>query len=55
MVDVYAELVAILRALDEEQIEYALCGALRAITDRVTEVCAMSSLCFELAKVGERR
>ncbi|MBA3453785.1 MAG: hypothetical protein H0T42_11890 [Deltaproteobacteria bacterium] len=28
MIDVYAELVAILRALDEASIEYALCGAL---------------------------
>jgi hypothetical protein len=28
MVDVYAELVAILRALDEASVEYALCGAL---------------------------
>lgn len=28
MVDVYAELVAILRALDDAGIEYALCGAL---------------------------
>ncbi len=28
MIDVYAELVAILRALDEASIDYALCGAL---------------------------
>jgi hypothetical protein len=28
MADVYAELVAILRALDEAHVEYALCGAL---------------------------
>ena len=28
MVDVYAELVALLRALDDERIDYALCGAL---------------------------
>lgn len=28
MIDVYAEFVAVVRALDEAQIEYALCGAL---------------------------
>ena len=28
MADVYAELVAVLRALDEAKVEYALCGAL---------------------------
>lgn len=28
MVDVYAELVAVIRALEEAQIDYALCGAL---------------------------